>query len=573
MERFANFVWQGSLDLAMEVVLSGDHPVLQQEFGCAVLFTENVRQVLCELGMEDEDSRDMQVLMEHAGELAVIKARNARTPQPPSMGQDLNWFRKTLLDLCKADSFLQYFAEMPKMGKCFESIFEIVSGGGMMGGELASVLRSAHRNLYLTDARFSAFMALIDKLLRAMFPWPAHPAAVANGCVRAFEGLRTEVLCGSTLRSSRLAAVEGLANAMGSSTTATETRHARTARVMAAMGACGVPLFEAIAQDSRISVFFKQSDVATQERKARFLGCALSGGLTSGTSSSTTTSHFPPTTEPTSTDESQGCPFGGRKLTGSDSGSAASSSLGGIWSSLRQNHQRFRISDYHFDVFLEHVRKALEEEDPESADLAPAQLESYRPHIVMSSRSLHCPVSGARGSSGKACPFQTAASSTAPELERSGGEDKIAMILKDMEREAASKTTLLPFLGKDVKLPCHNQILKQLVSAASGTPSGHDAQKLRHVHQGLGLLPEHRDQWLNCFSRSMVTHILPPELAEKMNTCFGALASDILPSASSMSRVSKDEEVADDSLRMAQGLLAELGGEPGSAGAEILIAN
>ena len=99
-----------------------------------------------------------------------------------------------------------------------------------------SCLRTAHQDLYLTDARrgcfdlplamffnwfkervpkkhpekwilrfarYSAFIAHIDKVLRAMFPWPVHPAAVANSNIRSLEGFRTEVLCGSTLRSSR----------------------------------------------------------------------------------------------------------------------------------------------------------------------------------------------------------------------------------------------------------------------------------------------------------------------------------------------------------------------------------
>ena len=47
------------------------------------------------------------------------------------------------------------------------------------------------------------FISHIDKVLRAMFPWPVHPAAVANSNIRSLEGFRTEVLCGSTLRSSR----------------------------------------------------------------------------------------------------------------------------------------------------------------------------------------------------------------------------------------------------------------------------------------------------------------------------------------------------------------------------------
>ena len=96
----------------------------------------------------------------------------------------------------------------------------------------------------------------------------------------------------------------------------------------------------------------------------------------------------------------------------------------------------FRISDYHFDVFLDHVRQALASEDPEAADLAPAQLEALRPNVVLDSRAA-CPVSGATG--GRGCPFKRMGDTKQPLLEKVGGTEEIEKILTHMEREAQAK--------------------------------------------------------------------------------------------------------------------------------------
>lgn len=545
LETFARLVWQGSIDKALEAVLSGDQPLFRQDIGCAMLFSENARQVLCEMGMEEEDARDLQVLMEHAGEMAVNKARTSRPQQMPGMGQDATWFIKTLLDLCKADPFLQYFAEKSKMDKCCESIFGIVTGGDV-GSEFTKILRSAHQNLYITDARYSAFIAHIDKVLRAIFPWPAHPAAVANGAIRSLEGLRTEVLCGSTLRSSRLAAVEGIINASLECNKHKVAKKSRHRRVMAAMQRCAGVLFDdAIAKDSRINMFFRNTDPETKDRKARYLGCALSGTPPPGSLSK----------------KEDGYPMSSAASVSSH-GSGVSVSLG---SNLRQQHRLLRITNYHFDIFLEHLGQALEREDPEAADLAPAQLESLRQHIVLPARSSRCPMSGASSRSNKSCPFRRATLEPSSLLEQIGGKDGIEMMLTRMEREAASKTMLLPFLPEGVRLPCHDAILKHLVAAASAvgedvsSKSELQAEELQQAHADLGLLPEHLDQWLACFKSSMVASILPPEIAEKLNTCFVALASSLLPDA----HPSTLESEKDMEWGKLQGLMDELGGEDG----------
>lgn len=227
------------------------------------------------------------------------------------------------------------------MENCMVSIFKLIMNGGTppSAQNFSSKLRAAHQDLYLTDARYSAFIGHIDKVLRAMFPWPVHPAAVANSNIRSLEGFRTEVLCGSTLRSSRLQAVEGMLNSNDSSKQRV-ARQARRGRVVSAMQRCAKSLFDSIIQDSRISMFFKNSDPACKDRKARYLGCALAGNLpTVGQPNASTN---PPTP------------------------SSATSQTMSPANSLKQQHQLFRISDYHFDVFLDHVRRALKGEDPEA---------------------------------------------------------------------------------------------------------------------------------------------------------------------------------------------------------------
>eukprot|EP00930_Biecheleria_cincta_P039112 TRINITY_DN26903_c0_g1_i1.p1 TRINITY_DN26903_c0_g1~~TRINITY_DN26903_c0_g1_i1.p1 ORF type:complete len:1482 (-),score=245.16 TRINITY_DN26903_c0_g1_i1:147-4532(-) len=490
LENFAHLVWQGALDDAMKAVFSGERPLFQEDAGATTMFCESVRQVLRELGLDDHDASDMQLLMEHAGELVLDRARNSSLAQPLSMGYDIVWFKKILLGLCKADPFLQYFAENPKMEHCVESIFRLLSGSGDTDNASSSKLRSAHQHIYLNDARYTAFMANIDKVLRAMFPWPVHPAAVASGYIRSLEGLRTEVLCGSTLRSSRMQAREAALN----STTEQVSKSRRT-RIMETMQRCAGALFDTLTSDSRVSVFFRNSDPACKDRKANYLGCILAGN--------------PP------------------------SAVTPASGYTSALSSLKQQHRLFRITHYHFDVFLEHVRKALSPSDPEAADLAPAILDSAREHVV-SSQPTRCPFSGS--TSNGSCPFRQW-SGSATLLEQIGGKDGIDKILTDMEREAASSTMLLPFLTSEAKLPCHAAILDRLCTEAAGdAPTQVNKESLQKSHGHLEIFPDHLDQLLTCFHRSMVAHILPPVMAEKLTNGFSALASAISPTVSPLKR-------------------------------------
>lgn len=547
---FARTFWQGSVDGAMEVVFAGETPLFQQDIGAVSLFCENVRQVLAEIGMEESDARDIQVLMEHSGELVLNRARNAKWVQSPSMAHDITWFTKTLTNLCKADPFLQFFADNPKMQNCMESIFGLVMNGGTppAGPSWNSRLRTAHQDLYLTDARYSAFIAHIDKVLRAMFPWPVHPAAVANSNIRSLEGFRTEVLCGSTLRSSRLQAVEGMLNSSDSSKQRV-ARQARKGRVVSAMQRCAVQLFNAIVLDPRVAVFFKNSDPACKDRKARYLGCALAGNLP------TVSAHAGAGANPPSTPASE----------------RSEKSTISPTSSLKQQHQHFRISDYHFDVFLDHVRRALAGEDPEAADLAPAQLEALRPNVVIDSRAA-CPVSGATASNGRGCPFRRPMVEGTPLLEKVGGTEEIEKILTLMEREAASSPILVPFLNGRDSLPCHAQIRNALSAAAASENLENlpklDKDRLQAAHAQYQMEPEHFEMWLGCFNRSMVAHILPPDVADKMQHCFQSLTSAMqirqLPRMTSPEEDGKDtiEDKLLDWGRL-QELIDELGGENG----------
>lgn len=540
--EFARTFWEGSVDGAMEAVFFGEQPLFQQDIGAVCLFCENVRQVLAEIGMEEHDAKDIQVLMEHYGELVLNRVRNAKLVQPPSMAHDVHWFTKTLTNLCKADPFLQFFADDPKMENCMVSIFKLIMNGGTppSAQNFSSKLRAAHQDLYLTDARYSAFIGHIDKVLRAMFPWPVHPAAVANSNIRSLEGFRTEVLCGSTLRSSRLQAVEGMLNSNDSSKQRV-ARQARRGRVVSAMQRCAKSLFDSIIQDSRISMFFKNSDPACKDRKARYLGCALAGNLpTVGQPNASTN---PPTP------------------------SSATSQTMSPANSLKQQHQLFRISDYHFDVFLDHVRRALKGEDPEAADLAPAQLESLRPNVVLDSRA-SCPVSGAASSSsGRGCPFRRMVDG-APLLEKVGGTEEIEKILTLMEREAASSPILVSFLNGTDCLPCRAQIRNALAAAAASDnleDIQFSSERLQAAHSQYEMEPEHFEMWLGCFNRSMVAHILPPDVADKLQHCFQALTSAM--QSKTMPRLTSQEEddrpAAEVDWGRLQGLIDELGGDPG----------
>eukprot|EP00438_Fugacium_kawagutii_P009174 Skav206215 [mRNA] locus=scaffold1844:512197:519913:- [translate_table: standard] len=86
------------------------------------------------------------------------------------------------------------------------------------------------------------------------------------------------------------------------------------------------------------------------------------------------------------------------------------------------------------------------------------------------------------------------------------------------------------------------------------------------AHAEFQMQPEHFEMWLGCFNRSMVAHILPPDVADKLHHCFQSLTSAM--QTSSLPRLTSEEDDRDkvedkmDWGRL-QGLIDELGGESG----------
>lgn len=75
---------------------------------------------------------------------------------------------------------------------------------------------------------------------------------------------------------SRLQAVEGMLNSNDSSKQRV-ARQARRGRVVSAMQRCAVQLFNAVVGDSRVSVFFKNSDPACKDCSRVWHGHVLRG--------------------------------------------------------------------------------------------------------------------------------------------------------------------------------------------------------------------------------------------------------------------------------------------------------
>mmetsp|Transcript_31561 Transcript_31561/g.52063 ORF Transcript_31561/g.52063 Transcript_31561/m.52063 type:complete len:229 (-) Transcript_31561:8-694(-) len=80
--------------------------------------------------------------------------------------------------------------------------------------------------------------------------------------------------------------------------------------------------------------------------------------------------------------------------------------------------------------------------------------------------------------------------------------------------------------------------------------------------------PEHFEMWLGCFNRSMVAHILPPDVADKMQHCFQSLTSAM--QIHELPRMTSPEEDGKDTMEdkllnwgRLQELIDELGGENG----------
>jgi len=159
----------------------------------------------------------------------------------------------------------------------------------------------------------------------------------------------------------------------------------------------------------------------------------------------------------------------------------------------------------------------------------------------------------------------------APLLEKVGGTEEIEKILTLMEREAASSPILVPFLNGNDSLPCHDQIRKALAAAAASENLENlptlPTDQLQAAHNQYQMQPEHFEMWLGCFNRSMVAHILPPDVADKLHHCFQSLTSAMqIPSMTRLTSPEEDDkDKLDDKMDWGrlQGLIDELGGENG----------
>ena len=129
----------------------------------------------------------------------------------------------------------------------------------------------------------------------------------------------------------------------------------------------------------------------------------------------------------------------------------------------------------------------------------------------------------------------------------------------------------MTFLQNLDSLPCRGHIQNLLATAAAGDKLPEVVEdRLQAAHANLHMLPEHQEKWLSCFNKSMVAHILPPEVAEKLQTCFQSLVSSIVSPLDGQ-KVEDDaeedkgaEEKSDEvDWGRLQGLIDELEGEKG----------
>lgn len=65
--------------------------------------------------------------------------------------------------------------------------------------------------------------------------------------------------------------------------------------------------------------------------------------------------------------------------------------------------------------------------------------------------------------------------------------------------------------------------------------------KPQAAHRQYQMQPEHFEMWLGCFNRSMVAHILPPDVADKLHHCFQSLTSAMQIQIASMTRLTSPE--------------------------------
>eukprot|EP00927_Polykrikos_kofoidii_P033518 TRINITY_DN28346_c0_g1_i1.p1 TRINITY_DN28346_c0_g1~~TRINITY_DN28346_c0_g1_i1.p1 ORF type:complete len:1169 (+),score=185.90 TRINITY_DN28346_c0_g1_i1:144-3509(+) len=330
--------------------------------GFVVLFCDNLDRVLADTGILCSDTALLG--LQHAGEMVISKCTLAM-PANVSLERDTaDWFERTLYEMCRGDSSLQYFAEMPGFkSKCLRAIFKIVSGQDTDKSFFASV-RQAHGKVYLVDTRFNALLAHVDKMLRALFSFPEHPASLCNNMMRSLESYREDTLNGSTRRASRcqmavLSSDNLIKPPMPSATTSNRSRPCPRGGRRTSSGPdtpttvqqplserISGPLLERLKADERISSIFKK---VSNEGWERMLSC-ITGVLT-----------------------------GSRTIGGNDM-------------MVRNAHANRAIGHFHFDILQEHIAAVCAADGGQDlSDLVSPYLERFREHIVRSSSD--CPVS------------------------------------------------------------------------------------------------------------------------------------------------------------------------------------
>jgi len=514
---------QGDVDGAAHAAFGDCQPRAHHSHAIVSAYGDCVRRVLQGEGVGSEEAEHIAAQLEHHGERVVRRAREPRTrAEVFSDAETKDWFVQTLVQLCTADPFLRHFAERPGFVKCAAAILELASGQD--GGDRLERVQAVHRDMHVDDERFGALLTHVGAVLRAILPWPAYPAAVCAGALRALQSARTDVLYGSTLQKV-VDLQEHSESASEVSRTASETSASAEASSEASRDLCRRQqellqahrreLFTRLKQDPRVSVFFQSSDGACLLRKATGVGLALGGKL----------------------------PEGGRET-------------------LRRLHACWKITHYDFDIFCEHVETLLGELNASAAGGAARNLGKFRREIV--SEASRCPFSGASGGASSGCPFgkggrPSGRNSTGSAdgfllretrpFRRLVSEGGVCQIVDDWEREMLNHEDL-PMVTEGSQLPCKAKVRRFLLTAAgdsamldghvsrgdaadavSLTPANANAKRAREAHQSLGITPALAALSIQCFERAMASYGVQPQVASRLTATLERLAHmlDLMP--------------------------------------------
>eukprot|EP00928_Gymnodinium_smaydae_P100344 TRINITY_DN9822_c0_g1_i2.p1 TRINITY_DN9822_c0_g1~~TRINITY_DN9822_c0_g1_i2.p1 ORF type:complete len:683 (+),score=134.86 TRINITY_DN9822_c0_g1_i2:130-2178(+) len=343
---FAQALWAGSLDNAARVVFDNERvkvSIDQGGNGVVFLFCDNVRQVLGSLGVPPLVMQQFILQLEHISDVVVASVSGQLAlSNLIGDGTSARNFVSTLLDLCRGDPQLRYYAEMPGFQqRCLPSLFT-VSGD-------TERIREAHSRLRLSDTRYNAFMVHVDSLLRTIYPWPLHPASVCSDAMRSLEAFRGDII------GSAATGAGGVPTAPAFSQNGTMPRRPsrgpaagmfmhRLSRMGPLRGVVG--LLSTLQADPRISEFF----VNINEGRWNCMASCIDGILANTA-----------TVDP---------------------------------EAIRRAHEKSGITQYHFDCFRECLAGSLE--PGQATDSAMSRLDAFQ-DIVTGRKTRKCPVTGAVG--------------------------------------------------------------------------------------------------------------------------------------------------------------------------------